>query len=59
MITYAFWGVARNGNKLHDYCQTKSTRNSKVLKKIEEIILDKYKLTFLDLVDFGFKRIEK
>ncbi len=54
-INYSYWGKTKDGNKFHDYYQTKSTRQNKVLKQIEQELLKKHKLTFLHLDDFGFK----
>lgn len=56
-LVYKYYGIVRNGQKITDTIQTKSTRQSKVLKEIEKDLMDNYNISFLDLVNFGFQII--
>jgi len=56
-LVYEYYGIVRNGEKITNIVETKSKRQSKVLKEIEKDIMDNYKISFLDLVNFGFQII--
>lgn len=48
---WEFWAVDKNGDKYHEYIESKSGRKSKVKKIIEA----KYKFNISECIDFGMR----
>ena len=50
--SYEFWCTTEDGNKMHEYFNYSSTRDSKV----REFIENKFGIKIDNCVDFGYRR---